>query len=65
MTSGMSAALTDIFNLAAKDEGTRVALWHGAGESFSGGNDVEHPLENPPRPGDSPQARLMNASKRQ
>src|SRR5260370_32846976 len=61
MTSGMYAALADIFNVAAKDESTRVVLWHGAGESFSAGNDVEDFLENPPGPGDSPQARLMNA----
>jgi enoyl-CoA hydratase/carnithine racemase len=61
MTSGMYATLADIFNVAAKDESTRVVLWHGAGESFSAGNDVEDFLENPPGPGDSPQARLMTA----
>ena len=36
-------------------------LWHGAGDSFSAGNDVEDFLKNPPGPGESPQARLMNA----
>jgi enoyl-CoA hydratase/carnithine racemase len=61
MTSGMYATLADIFNVAAKDESTRVVLWHGAGESFSAGNDVEDFLKNPPGPGDSPQARLMTA----
>ena len=61
MTSRMYATLTDIFNNAAKDEHTRVVLWHGAGDSFSAGNDIEDFLENPPGPGDSPQARLMNA----
>src|SRR5260370_8476334 len=61
MTSGMYATLADIFNIAAKDESTRVVLWHGAGESFSAGNDVEDFLRNPPGPGDSPQARLMTA----
>jgi enoyl-CoA hydratase/carnithine racemase len=61
MTSRMYATLTDVFNDAAKDEGTRVVLWHGAGDSFSAGNDIEDFLENPPGPGDSPQARLMNA----
>jgi enoyl-CoA hydratase/carnithine racemase len=60
MTSSMYAALADIFNDAAKDECTRVVLWHGAGDSFSAGNDVEDFLRNPPGPGDSPQARLMN-----
>jgi len=61
MTSRMYATLTDVFNNAAKDERTRVVLWHGAGDSFSAGNDIEDFLENPPGPGDSPQARLMNA----
>ena len=61
MTSRMYATLTDVFNDAAKDEDTRVVLWHGAGDSFSAGNDIEDFLENPPGPGDSPQARLMNA----
>ena len=46
---------------AAKDEHTRVVLWHGAGDSFCAGNDVEDFLKNPPGPGESPQAQLMNA----
>jgi enoyl-CoA hydratase/carnithine racemase len=61
MTSSMYVALATIFNDAAKDERTRVALWHGAGDSFCAGNDVDDFLKNPPGPGDSPQARLMNA----
>jgi enoyl-CoA hydratase/carnithine racemase len=61
MTSAMYAALADIFNGAAKDERTHVVLWHGAGESFSAGNDVDDFLRNPPGPEDSPQARLMSA----
>ena len=61
MTLGMYVALADIFNDAAMDESTRVVLWHGAGESFSAGNDVDDFLKNPPGPGDSPQARLMSA----
>jgi enoyl-CoA hydratase/carnithine racemase len=61
MTSRMYATLADIFNNAAKDEFTRVVLWHGAGDSFSAGNDIEDFLKNPPGPGDSPQAGLMNA----
>lgn len=63
MTSSMYATLADLFNDAAKDEGIRVALWHGAGDSFSAGNDVEDFLKNPPGPGASPQARLMAEAK--
>jgi enoyl-CoA hydratase/carnithine racemase len=61
MTSRMYVTLADVFNDAAKDAGTRVVLWHGAGDSFCAGNDIEDFLKNPPGPGDSPQARLMNA----
>jgi len=61
MTMSMYATLADLLNDAAKDEGIRVALWHGAGDSFCAGNDVEDFLKNPPGPGESPQARLMNA----
>ena len=58
MTSSMYIKLADIFNDTARDERIRVVLWHGAGEAFSAGNDVEHFLQNPPGSGDSPQARL-------
>ena len=61
MTSGMYVTLAGIFNDAAKDERTRVVLWHGAGDSFCAGNDVEDFLKNPPGPGESPQAQLMQA----
>jgi enoyl-CoA hydratase/carnithine racemase len=61
MTSDMYVTLANIFNDAAKDESIRVVLWHGAGDSFCAGNDIEDFLKNPPGPGESPQARLMNA----
>jgi enoyl-CoA hydratase/carnithine racemase len=61
MTSAMYVALAGIFNEAANDENTRVVLWHGAGDSFCSGNDIEDFLKNPPGPGESPQAGLMNA----
>ena len=51
MTSSMYAKLADVFNDAAKDERTRVVLWHGAGDSFCAGNDVEDFLKYPPGPG--------------
>jgi enoyl-CoA hydratase/carnithine racemase len=53
MTSAMYLALAGIFNEAANDENTRVVLWHGAGDSFCAGNDIEDFLENPPGPGES------------
>jgi enoyl-CoA hydratase/carnithine racemase len=61
MTSAMYVALAEILNKAAKDEDTRVVLWHGAGDSFCAGNDIDDFLKNPPGPGESPQARLMEA----
>jgi len=61
MTSAMYVALAGILNEAANDENTRAVLWHGAGDSFCAGNDIEDFLKNPPGPGESPQAGLMNA----
>ena len=61
MTAAMYVALADILRNAARDEFTRVVLWHGAGDSFCAGNDIEDFLKNPPGPGESPQAQLMNA----
>ena len=61
MTSAMYLALAGIFSEAANNENTRVVLWHGAGDSFSAGNDLEDFLKNPPEPGNFPQARLMEA----
>src|SRR6266849_10648537 len=59
MTSSMYVTLADIFNDAAQDERTRVVLWHGAGDSFCAGNDLEDFRRNPPGAGESPQDRLM------
>jgi enoyl-CoA hydratase/carnithine racemase len=61
MTSAMYVALAGLFIEAANDENTRVVLWHGAGDSFCAGNDIEDFLNHPPGPGESPQAGLMNA----
>jgi enoyl-CoA hydratase/carnithine racemase len=61
MTSSMYLRLAEILNDAATDEATRVVLLHGAGDSFTAGNDIEDFLKNPPGPGESPQAQLMNA----
>jgi len=59
MTSAMYLSLASIFKEAGTDENTRVILWHGAGDSFCAGNDIEDFLKNPPGPGESPQAGLM------
>src|SRR5262245_22146704 len=61
MTGAMYTRLADIFNEAAKDGETRVVLWHSAGDTFSAGNDVGDFLKNPPKPGEIPQASLMDA----
>ncbi len=61
MTMSMYVTLADLLNDAAKDKGIRVVLWHGAGDSFCAGNDMEDFLKNPPGPGESPQARLRKA----
>lgn len=61
MTSSMYLTLADLLNQALQDDGIRVVLWHGAGDSFCAGNDVEDFLKNPPGPGQSPQATLIAA----
>src|SRR5258708_3196905 len=61
MTSAMYITLADLLNATAEDDQIRVVLWHGAGDSFCAGNDMADFLKNPPGPGDSPQARLINA----
>src|SRR4029077_16125704 len=51
MTSGMYATMADVLDRAGKDDRTRVVLWHGAGDSFSAGNDLQDFIKNPPGPG--------------
>jgi enoyl-CoA hydratase/carnithine racemase len=61
MTLAMYLTLAGLLNDAAKDDQIRVVLWHGAGDSFSAGNDIEDFLKNPPGADESPQARLIEA----
>jgi enoyl-CoA hydratase/carnithine racemase len=61
MTSAMYITLADLLNDAAKDDQVRVVLWHGAGDSFSAGNDIQDFIKNPPGAGESPQACLIEA----
>ena len=61
LTMSMYATFAALLNDAAKDDGIRVVLVHGAGDSFTAGNDLGDFLKNPPAPGDSPQQRLIDA----
>src|SRR5437764_7422053 len=61
MTSAMYITVAELLNNAAKDDQIRVVLWHGAGDSFSAGNDMQDFLKNPPGPGKSPQAEVIDA----
>ncbi len=61
ITTAMYVALAEILEKAGKDDATRVVLIHGAGDSFTAGNDLEDFVKNPPGPGDSPQMRLFAA----
>jgi enoyl-CoA hydratase/carnithine racemase len=61
MTSSMYITMAELLNGAAKDDQIRVVLWHGAGDSFSAGNDIEDFMKNPPPAGESPQSQLMHA----
>ena len=61
MTSAMYIGLADLLTQADGDDSINVVLLHGAGDSFSAGNDLEDFAKNPPGPGDSPQARLISA----
>ena len=61
MTLSMYATLADLLNDAAKDDRIRVVLLHGAGDSFTAGNDLQDFMNNPPEASDSPQERLIHA----
>ena len=61
MTGAMYTRLAEILEEADKNDAVRVGLWHGAGDSFTAGNDIEDFLKNPPGEGDSPQGRLTHA----
>jgi enoyl-CoA hydratase/carnithine racemase len=61
LTANMYSTVADLINAAARDAGIRVVLLHGAGDSFTAGNDLQDFIKNPPGPGGSPQARLNDA----
>jgi enoyl-CoA hydratase/carnithine racemase len=61
LTSSMYSTIAELLDDAAKDDRIRVVLWHGAGDSFTAGNDLDDFMKNPPGPKGSPQARLNEA----
>jgi enoyl-CoA hydratase/carnithine racemase len=61
MTSDMYLTLAGLLNEATKNEEIRVVILHGAGDSFTAGNDLEDFLKNPPKPGESAQERFVAA----
>src|SRR5258706_8488493 len=61
LTTSMYQTVADLLNAGEKDDGTRVVLLHGAGDSFSAGNDIADFLKNPPKGDDSPQSRFTEA----
>jgi enoyl-CoA hydratase/carnithine racemase len=61
MTVAMYAALAEELDRADQNDDVRVVLVHGAGDSFTAGNDLADFTNHPPGPGDSPQARFLDA----
>jgi enoyl-CoA hydratase/carnithine racemase len=61
MTLAMYAVLAEELDRADKTDDVRVVLVHGAGDSFTAGNDIADFVSHPPGPGDSPQARFLDA----
>jgi enoyl-CoA hydratase/carnithine racemase len=56
MTLAMYAAFAEELDRADKNDDVRVVLVHGAGDSFTAGNDIADFTTHPPGPGDIPQA---------
>jgi enoyl-CoA hydratase/carnithine racemase len=61
LTGNMYSTVAELINAAAEDAQIRVVLLHGAGDSFTAGNDLDDFLRNPPRAGDSAQERFVTA----
>ena len=61
MTVSMYTAIADLLNDADKDDDIRVVVLHGAGDSFTAGNDLGDFQRNPPKAVGSPQARFTDA----
>ena len=61
LTMNMYTTVADLLNTAEKDDGTRAVLLHGAGDTFTAGNDLGDFLKHPLKEDDSPQARFIDA----
>ncbi len=61
MTLAMYAALAEELDRADKNEEVRVVLVHGAGDSFTAGNDIADFMNHPP---DLAKARRVDSSMR-
>lgn len=61
LTGAMYTRLAEIFADAQNNDAVSAVLWHGAGDSFCAGNDLEDFLKNPPSLHDSPQSKLNDA----
>jgi enoyl-CoA hydratase/carnithine racemase len=61
MTATMYTRLAEILSEADANDEVRVVLWHGAGDSFTAGNDLKDFIDNPPGSEDSPQFKLTTA----
>lgn len=61
LTANMYASVAELLNAAANNAQVRAVLLHGAGDSFTAGNDLEDFLRNPPKPGESVQERFVTA----
>ncbi len=61
LTAAMYADAADALRAADADPATRVILFSGAGDAFTGGNDLADFMADPPRDEDAPVFRFLRA----
>jgi enoyl-CoA hydratase/carnithine racemase len=64
LTADMYAQLARTLRDAETDDAVRVVLFHGNGETFCAGNDLEDFLANPPAEADAPVFAFLDAASR-
>jgi len=64
LTAAMYAALAQALRDAERDDALRVVLFHGHGDSFCAGNDLEDFAANPPAAADAPVFAFLEAASR-